>query len=447
MSCREDRKSKVTGIIAELRVILAILLCAASFACQQNSSLAAMDSVLRTAWQSYREQFIAPEGRVMIPERRGGSISEGQAYGLLRAVWAGDDATFGRVYAWTYLHLSRVKTHGDSLLSWLWGPRPDGSWGVLDANTATDADLDYALALTLAARRGWRAPAGLPDYGDEARRVQADIWTHEVVSLPDGEPLLTPGNWHEKQPPYLVNPSYFSPAAYQSFGLAANSKAGSHAVLQPAANSGQPITGEGRGGVIARCALLLRSVSLERGKPDWERLRRGTYDLMGQINLGLGEAPGVGLVPDWCRVDSRGRVAAAPGRDTCFGWEAVRVPWRLALDYLWCHDNRAPQFLNAKFLPFFKKAWQAHGRLAAVYNLDGTPAVSYESPVMYAGVLAAALSCGDRDFAGEMAGKIISFYHREDGRAYFEAPDHYYANNWAWLGLALYADWVKPFQQ
>ena len=115
-------------------------------------------------------------------------------------------------------NLSRVQTHGDSLLSWRWGRLPDGSWGVLDANSATDGDLDYALALVLAHRLGWRAPAGLPDYREEARRVQADILAKEVVALPEGDLLLTPGNWHEPQPPYLVNPSYFSPAAYRLFG-------------------------------------------------------------------------------------------------------------------------------------------------------------------------------------------------------------------------------------
>ena len=69
--------------------------------------------------------------------------------------------------------------------------------------------------------------------------------------------------------------------------------------------------------------------------------------------------------------------------------------------------------------------------------------MDYESPVLYAGVLAGALAAGDRDFARDMAQKIMTFYHEKDGQAYFVSPDHYYANNWAWLGLALYAGWVK----
>jgi ABC-type polysaccharide/polyol phosphate transport system ATPase subunit len=65
--------------------------------------------------------------------------------------------------------------------------------------------------------------------------------------------------------------------------------------------------------------------------------------------------------------------------------------------------------------------------------------------VLYAGVLAAALAAGDQDFARQMAEKILSFYREEKAQAYFVSEDNYYANNWAWLGLALYAGWVKVF--
>ena len=58
-----------------------------------------LEEVLAASWQSYRQQFISPEGRVVLPERDGGTISEAQAYALLRAVWAGDEATFTRVCA------------------------------------------------------------------------------------------------------------------------------------------------------------------------------------------------------------------------------------------------------------------------------------------------------------------------------------------------------------
>lgn len=359
-----------------------------------------IERALKASWQSYVRHYISPEGRVAIPERAGGSISEGQAYALLRALWADDPATFARVYHWTYKNLSRRQTHGDALLAWHWGRDQDGSEKVLDWNTATDGDLDYALALVLAARRGWRPPPGAPEYAAEARQVLQNILDLETVRLPGGELLLTPGNWHEDRPPYLVNPSYFSPAAYRVF-----------ADLQPRAG--------------------------------WEGLRDAAYALLPRLASGMGDLKGVGLFPDWCRVDELGRPAPAPGRDTHFGWEAVRLPWRLALDGLWFREERATRLLQQRFLPFFQQEWQARGRLMALYSYEGKPLVNYESPVLYAGVLAAALAARDQAFARQMAARILTFYRQEKDRAFFAEPDNYYADNWAWLGLALYAGWVK----
>jgi endo-1,4-beta-D-glucanase Y len=389
----------------KFKMILAALLAGLCLACQTEPSPARLKQVLTASWQSYRQQFIKPDGQVKVPEQDGGTISEAQAYALLRAVWAKDLPTFVRVYGWTHRHLSRAAQFGDSLLAWRWGRLPDGTWGVLDANSATDADLDYALALILAHRRGWRAPPGLPDYLEESVRVKQAILTKEVVRSINGELLLTPGNWHEPTPPYLVNPSYFSPAAYILFGQ----------------------VGEGAAAAIA-----------------WRQLHQATYPFLAKVCRRLGDQRGVGLFPDWCRVDAAGQISPAPGKGTDFGWEAARVPFRVALDGLWFKESQAARLLKDKFLPFFKAQWQANHRLAAVYHYDGTPAVDYESPVIYTGVLAGALAAGDKDFAREMALKVLSFYREDGSRSYFEAPDNYYANNWAWLGLALYADWAEP---
>ena len=413
----------------KIHLILLVLLSGLCLACQPDPTKARLERVLTASWQSYCRHFISSDGQVIIPEEGGGTISEAQVYALLRAVWANDATVFNRVYAFTYEKLSRVHTHGDSLLSWRWGRLPGGSWGVLDANSATDGDLDYALALVLAHRLGWRAPAGLPDYREEARRVMADILAKEVVALPEGDVLLTPGNWHELKPPYLVNPSYFSPAAYRLFATISG-------------ETGRQSAAERVGAV--RAPPRQPDIEVKNNPARWGRLRGDTYKLLGQLTQGLGSQTGVGLFPDWCRVEAKGQIAPAPDKDTRFGWEAVRLPYRVALDRLWFKEPRAAQLLTDKFLPFFKSQWQARAKLLAVYNFDGSPAVDYESPVLYAGVLAGALAAGDRDFAREMALKILSFYHEDGDRAYFEAPDHYYANNWAWLGLALYAGWVEP---
>jgi len=437
--------------VRQSNFFLAVLLAGICLACAGEPAKGRLDRVLTSSWQSYRRHFIKEDGQVMIPEEGGGAISEAQAYAMLRALWANDAPVFARVYAWTHKNL-RAAGYGDSLLAWRWGRLPNGAWGVLDANSAADADLDYALALVLAARKGWRAPPGLPDYREEARRVQEAILAKEVVALPDGQLLLTPGNWYDPQPPYLVNPSYFSPAAYRLFGPTGGGRRQSfgEGSFKETPFSPAPLRGEGRGGGDTKIPPLPLTPSHQgRGNshPEaaWGRLHQSAYRVLEQLNRGLGGQTGVGLFPDWCRVDARGEVAPAPGKDTRFGWEAVRIPFRVALDRLWFKESRAARLLQDRFLPFFQGQWQAHGRLAAVYNYAGAPAVDYESPVLYAGVLAGAMAAGDADFARQMALKILSFYREDGDRAYFEAPDHYYANNWAWLGLALYAGWVITF--
>jgi len=358
--------------------------------------------ILQASWASYRQHFISPEGRVVMEEQGGGTISEAQAYALLRALWAGDEQTFGRVVMWTQANLSREATHGDHLLAWQWGKKPDGSWGVLDWNTASDADLDYALALLLASRRGWPPPPGFPDYLREARQVAKDILDKEVVEMPGGGLYLAPGNWRAEAPPYLLNPSYFFPAAYRCF-------------LQAGFDS------------------------------RWGRLHADAYALLERLTRGLGEIPGVGLVPDWVLVAADGKLSPSPERNSDFGWEAARLPWRVAVDRVWFGDLAAAKLSREQFLPFFTREWRSRGKLLAAYHFDGTPLVDFESPVIYAGALAAGLAGDDREFAWQMAKKILSFYQEKGNQAYFVSPDNYYANNWAWFGLALYAGWVKMY--
>jgi endoglucanase len=358
--------------------------------------------VLQASWASYRQHFITPEGRVVLTEQGGGSISEAQAYALLRALWAGDEETFGRVLTWTRANLSREATHGDHLLAWEWGKKPDGSWGVLDWNTASDADLDYALALLLASRLGWRAPPGSPDYSSQARLVAHDILDKEVVELPGGGLVLAPGNWRSDAPPFLINPSYFFPAAYRAFAQAGFD-------------------------------------------PRWGRLHKDAYPFLERLARGLGETPGVGLFPDWVEVAADGKLSPHPERRQDFSWEAVRLPWRVAVDRLWFGDLAAAKLAKEQFLPFFAGEWRNRGKLLANYRYDGTPLVDFESPVIYAGALAAGLAADDREFAWQMAKKFFEFYKEKGNQAYFVSPDNYYANNWAWFGLALYAGWVKMY--
>ena len=79
-------------------VVLALLACGCG---------PADDALLARTWAGYRSRFIAPDGRVVRPEHGNDTVSEGQAYAMLRAAWMDDQATFDRVWHWTKERLSR----------------------------------------------------------------------------------------------------------------------------------------------------------------------------------------------------------------------------------------------------------------------------------------------------------------------------------------------------
>ncbi|MGQ9919984.1 MAG: glycosyl hydrolase family 8 [Desulfobacca sp.] len=383
-----------------------LLLCGLLAACNQlpdpERQLAArLDTVLAASWQFYKVNFIQADGRVVRPENHHDTISEGQAYALLRAVWSNDQATFDRVYGWTETHLSQQQRHGRHLLAWHFGQDQQGQWRLLDGNSATDADLDYALALILAQRR-WGQPTGnLPAYQEKALLVLQDILAYSTCRDPWERLWLTPGDWTGCQLPLLLNPSYFFPAAYEVFYW---------------------ISGDRR----------------------WLQLADSAYLGLQLLIRRLGEQSGVGLVPDWFLLQDKEAWGPAPEQSSVFGWDAIRVPWRLGLAGLWFQDKRARDFLAKNFLAFARQQWQAHGRLLAIFTYDGRPLVDYDSPVLYASLVAAALADGDQNLARQAVEKILGFYQEGPDGGFFNRPDDYYGNNWAWFGLATYRGLIVP---
>jgi endoglucanase len=123
-------------------------------------------------------------------DQGGDTVSEGQAYAMLVAVGLNDRATFTKVWAWTTQHLRR----DDGLLSWHWA-----GGKVADAGSATDADLDAAHALQLAAAKWHR-----PGLARTARRMADAMRGAEIK---DG--VLMAGPWAVQRG--VVDPSYYDP--------------------------------------------------------------------------------------------------------------------------------------------------------------------------------------------------------------------------------------------
>ncbi len=159
-------------------------------------------------WSRYVQAFVSGDGRVIDRTARDRTTSEGQAYALFFAVVANDPALFGRVIRWTEDNLAQGDlTH--RLPAWAWGRRSDGSWGILDANSASDADLWLAYAL-LEAGRLWSERR----YDALARSVLSNVAAREVASLPALGPTLLPGASGftvEGGRAWRLNPSYVPP--------------------------------------------------------------------------------------------------------------------------------------------------------------------------------------------------------------------------------------------
>ena len=156
-------------------------------------------------WNEFRTHFVQPDGRVLdasTPQLH--SSSEGQSYGMFFALIANDPLTFEQMWQWAVNNLAGGNIQRN-LPAWHWGKREDGSWGVLDDNSASDADLWFVYALLEAGQR-W----GNTQYLADARHLLSNIEQQEVVRMPGLGRMLLPGFRGFEQPDklWVLNPSY-----------------------------------------------------------------------------------------------------------------------------------------------------------------------------------------------------------------------------------------------
>ncbi len=353
--------------------------------------------VVEKTWSGYKRAFVSPEGRVRrLPEDD--TVSEGQAYAMLRAAWLKDKATFDLCYRWTEKHLSRRGKEGDSLLAWHWQ-----AGKVLDPMPAADADLDYALSLFFAEAL-WpdAAPPGLTPYGRRAALHAGDILRKLTYTADHGRLFLSP--WilpRETRPPFPVNPSYYSPAHFRIF---------------------YRVTGDRR----------------------WLGLADTTYRLLERLARGP-ESRGSGLVPDWCAVDREGRLTPLEGRSALFGWDALRVPLRVGWDLAWFDAPQADAFFRSGLADFVEREWASQGALPSEYRRDGTRPKGREDPAFYAAYYYA-LGAVHSGASPAILRKNRSFLNK-DGDDWDYGRDRYYTNSLAWLADGLASGVVRDLTE
>lgn len=228
--------------------------------------------------------YVGSDGRVARRDQGGDTVSEGQAYALLMTAAVGDRPTFDAVWGWARRNLMQP----DGLLAWHW---VDGA--VADPEAASDADVDAAAALALAARR-----FGDPAYLVAGRTLAHAIASREVGSSIDG-PTLVAGPWATQSPEY-VDPSYLDPGELSEL----------------ADSYGSPWPS------VAEAARIQLSSLTSSGS----------------------------LPTDWAEIGSDGQVHPAsppgsPGSPAQFGYDAVRVPIWMATSCSAPLRNAAKQLL------------------------------------------------------------------------------------------------------
>lgn len=169
------------------------------------------------AWEQYQRDYISAEGRVIDPSTPSQiTTSEGQSYGLFFALVANDRAMFEKLLQWTENHLASgdLSAH---LPAWQWGKkRPqvdDSPWGILDSNSASDADLWIAYNL-LEAGRLWQSRRFLTLGTQLLQRIAGE----EVAEIPGLGVMLLPGKVgfvHGDR--WRLNPSYQPPQLLARF--------------------------------------------------------------------------------------------------------------------------------------------------------------------------------------------------------------------------------------
>ena len=349
-------------------------------------------TVLDNLWRVYKETYLE-EGTGRTVDRQTDDIttSEGESYTMLRAVWSDDLQTFTESWQWTKDNLLR----DDGLLSWRFGERPDGSYGVQTEvggdNAASDADVDVALALLMAYSR-WKQESFLYD----ALPLIHAIWDQEVVGVA-GRPVLVANDLErDDDERVLVNPSYFAPYAYRVF-----------ARVDPA--------------------------------HDWSALVDNSYAVLEQLDAQPLDADrSAGLPPDWVYMDREtGEFSAVSDQlTTRFSYDALRLPWRLALDARWHGEDRARALLERQSA--LATRWREDGRLVAAYDRDGTPAADYEAPALYGGAMGF-FTVVEPGLAEEVyAEELLPVYDADTGNLAEQLG--YYDSNWVWFGMALHLD-------
>ena len=315
---------------------------------------AALDAASAVYYDQWKRAYLEPackpgEYRIRsLGATKAYAVSEGHGYAMMALpLMAGHDPEAQRLFDGFYrYYLGHGSAHNRELMAWAQNQACENVGGP---NSATDADLDIAYGLLLADRQ-WGSNGDIDYRGAAARLIKA-ILAAEVTPANN----LIVGNWvtDARNPRYrAARGSDFMPEHFKTFARAS-------------------------------------------GDRRWDLVLAKTYDLITLIQDR--HSPASGLVPDFI-VDAAGDAPrpAPPGwleapTDGQYAWNACRVPWRVATDYLVTGDARAQAAVRRINAWLRRKTADDPTKIRAVYDLAGEPVNDYTSLAFSAPFLVAAL--------------------------------------------------------
>ena len=331
-----------------------------------------MNAAVVRYYNHWKSKYLKPSVKVagdykVAFEPSGTTVSEAMGYGMLITVMMAGADPGAKSY---FDGLNRFRKRYPSAINpefMCW--KVPASEKHVKNDSATDGDLDVALAL-LMAHRQW----GDPGYLAEARTLISALSSSLV--RPDFSLRL--GDWDTGSPgAMLTRMSDFMPTHFRVFGTVS-------------------------------------------GDELWAKVENRCYEILGELQEN--NAPLTGLVPDFAEAKGRKWQPAGPKalegpHDGEYSYNACRVPWRIGWSAIVLNDSRARHFLK----PFMAWAATHVGKpenFKSGYHLDGRSikGADYDSAcfIMPAGV--AAMSEGTQDWydAAFAYGKVKKEGYYED---------------------------------
>jgi hypothetical protein len=224
---------------------------------------------------------------------------------------------------------------------------------------------------------------------NEGKNIIDGIWRNEV-SEHNGKLYLLPGKWGADDRQIVINPSYFSPAAYRVF----------------AQYHGQ----------------------------NWLKLADDSYLILQDIRNRVHRGDYNALPPNWIVLDKQtGEMRPFQGKADSYdySYDAFRTLWRAAYDQLTSPNFKSWDYVSS--FTFLDRDWEGDKILCSLYH--------YRNGKLECDTYSTGLAGAVGIFSvtnGYIGDQVVKRYYLQGDQLRFP-EDSYYGRSWHWFATFLYS--------